>query len=219
MLIQDKVSWDKDIEKKLALLNTLGVDCVSVELPDGPHKDAAIDLSTQESATRRSAELKGATAALKESAAALVAQFGSVYGPSFAASFTPLWARQGDLILAYASAGKDQKRKAKAAAELTQHSKDMAAFLVGANSSLNRAELEQLFANLVSGLEAVVDAQLAGDFDKAGVAIRTTAAATDPIGSSLTQGTVLKFPSKFQPVRTPSPTPGSASPSPSASTR
>lgn len=30
MLIQDKVTWDADIEKNLALMNTLGVDCVSM---------------------------------------------------------------------------------------------------------------------------------------------------------------------------------------------
>lgn len=51
MYIQEKISWDGDVDKKLAHLNTLGVDCISVELPDGPRKDAAIDLSTLKSAT------------------------------------------------------------------------------------------------------------------------------------------------------------------------
>jgi len=51
MLIQDKVSWDEDVEKKLAHLATLGVDCIALDLPDPLPKDAAIDLSTVESAT------------------------------------------------------------------------------------------------------------------------------------------------------------------------
>ncbi len=46
MLIQDKVTWDADVEKNLALMSTLGVDCVSMELPDGPRANAAVDLST-----------------------------------------------------------------------------------------------------------------------------------------------------------------------------
>ena len=31
MLIQDKVVWDAQIEKNLAFLQTLGVDCVALE--------------------------------------------------------------------------------------------------------------------------------------------------------------------------------------------
>lgn len=51
MLIQDKVTWDVDVEKSLALMSTLGVDCVSIELPDGPRANLALDLSTLELAT------------------------------------------------------------------------------------------------------------------------------------------------------------------------
>jgi len=51
MLIQDKASWDGDIEHRLRLLKTLGVDCVAMDIPDAPRLDNAIDLSTVESAT------------------------------------------------------------------------------------------------------------------------------------------------------------------------
>src|SRR5262245_59920576 len=50
MLIQDKASWDGDIEQRLRLLRTLGVDCVAMDIPDGRRPDDAIDLSTAESA-------------------------------------------------------------------------------------------------------------------------------------------------------------------------
>ncbi len=50
MLIQDKVAWDGEVEKNLAFLKTLGVDCVALELPDDPRADAAINLSTRDAA-------------------------------------------------------------------------------------------------------------------------------------------------------------------------
>jgi mannonate dehydratase len=46
MQIQDKVTWDADVEKQLALMSTLGVDCVAMELPDSPRGNPAMDLST-----------------------------------------------------------------------------------------------------------------------------------------------------------------------------
>ncbi len=48
MLIQDKLTWDANVEKNLALMSTLGIDCVSLELPDGPRANPALDLSTPE---------------------------------------------------------------------------------------------------------------------------------------------------------------------------
>ncbi len=38
MHIQEKVTWDGDVDKRLASLKTLGVDCISIDLPDGPLK-------------------------------------------------------------------------------------------------------------------------------------------------------------------------------------
>ncbi len=51
MYIQEKVAWDGEVDQKLALLQTLGVDCIAIELPDGNSADGAVDLSTLESAT------------------------------------------------------------------------------------------------------------------------------------------------------------------------
>jgi mannonate dehydratase len=51
MLIQEKVTWDADVERRLAHLETLGVDCIALDLPDPLPKDAAIDLSSLQSAT------------------------------------------------------------------------------------------------------------------------------------------------------------------------
>lgn len=50
MQIQDKVTWDQDIDQRLALMSTLGIDCVSLELPDTPSGNPLMDLSTPESA-------------------------------------------------------------------------------------------------------------------------------------------------------------------------
>ena len=51
MYIQEKVAWDEEIDQKLALLKTLGVDCIAIELPDAQREHAAVDLSTLESVT------------------------------------------------------------------------------------------------------------------------------------------------------------------------
>src|SRR5437764_2922576 len=51
MLIQEKVSWDGDVDKKLAHLATLGVDCIALDLPDPLPKDSGISLSTVPSAS------------------------------------------------------------------------------------------------------------------------------------------------------------------------
>lgn len=46
MLIQDKASWDGQLDDRLRLLQTLGVDCVAMDIADGPRPGNAIDLST-----------------------------------------------------------------------------------------------------------------------------------------------------------------------------
>jgi mannonate dehydratase len=51
MLIQDKLTWDANVEKNLALMSTLGIDCISLELPDGPRANPLIDLSTPDACT------------------------------------------------------------------------------------------------------------------------------------------------------------------------
>jgi mannonate dehydratase len=51
MYIQDKISWDGDVEQKLSMLKTLGVDCISVEHNFSANNESAIDLSTPQSAT------------------------------------------------------------------------------------------------------------------------------------------------------------------------
>lgn len=63
MLIQDKVIWDADIEKNLALMSTLGVDCVSMELPDGPRGNPAMDLSSPDAMTTFFKQAKATVAA------------------------------------------------------------------------------------------------------------------------------------------------------------
>src|SRR5215213_6139737 len=63
MFIQEKVTWDGDVDKKLAHLATLGVDCIALDLPDPLPQDAAIDLSTLESATAFFKKAKATVAA------------------------------------------------------------------------------------------------------------------------------------------------------------
>jgi mannonate dehydratase len=63
MQIQDKVTWDADVEKNLALMSTLGIDCVSLELPDDPRGNPAMDLSSPDAITTYFAKAKATVAA------------------------------------------------------------------------------------------------------------------------------------------------------------
>ncbi len=49
MQIQDKVVWNNEVDQKLALVSTLGLDCVAIDLPDTRRGNPAMDLSTRES--------------------------------------------------------------------------------------------------------------------------------------------------------------------------
>lgn len=62
MLIQEKINWDADVEKKLAHLATLGVDCIALDLTDPLPRDAGIDLSSAESATAFFSKAKASVA-------------------------------------------------------------------------------------------------------------------------------------------------------------
>ncbi len=63
MLIQDKIAWDANVEKNLAFLQTLGVDCVALELPDHPRANTAIDCSTPAAASAFFTQAKATVAA------------------------------------------------------------------------------------------------------------------------------------------------------------
>lgn len=154
-------------------------------------------LATEDSLTKRSAGSAAARAALKTSIERLAAHLGVVYGDAFVKAFTPLWTRQADLLVSYAGAGKDKAKADKAVADMRQHSKDIATFVAGANGSLDKAEVEQLLSGFLDRLIAVVTAQVKGDFDAAGAAIRSAAQATDRLSAVLAFATALKFPAKF----------------------
>src|SRR5690349_19259856 len=51
MLIQDKITWDGDVDATLARLATLGVDCVALHMPDPLPKEWGIDVSTAQAAS------------------------------------------------------------------------------------------------------------------------------------------------------------------------
>ncbi|MBM3341282.1 MAG: TIM barrel protein [Betaproteobacteria bacterium] len=65
MLIQDKLLWDTHAEKNLALMSTLGIDCISLELPDGPRANPLLDLSTQDACNAFIRKAKAQVAAHK----------------------------------------------------------------------------------------------------------------------------------------------------------
>jgi len=65
MLIQDKLTWDANVENNLALMSTLGIDCISLELPDGPRANPLLDLSTPDACNAFFKKAKALVAAHK----------------------------------------------------------------------------------------------------------------------------------------------------------
>jgi mannonate dehydratase len=47
--IQDKVTWGADVDEKLGLVSTLGLDCVAFDLPDSRRGNPVMDFSTRDS--------------------------------------------------------------------------------------------------------------------------------------------------------------------------
>jgi len=63
MLIQEKITWDADVDRNLAHLAALGVDCVGFDLPDSHRDGALFDLSSAAAATAFFKEAKARVAA------------------------------------------------------------------------------------------------------------------------------------------------------------
>lgn len=158
--------------------------------------------ATEDSLSGGSAGAKAATAALAPGVDQLAAHLGSAYGPAFITSFTPLWRRQAELVAAYASAGTNTAKRDAARAALDQYAADLTVFLDGANPSFDRAILSAVLRGFEGKLRAIVDAQVKGDFDAAGTALRVGAVAADAVAATLADGTVRRFPKRF--LRTPS---------------
>ena len=147
----------------------------------------------------RDAEYKAAVAALDANSVDLSKAIGSVYGADAENAFLSLWRKHIGFFVDYTqgAAAKDQAKKDKAMADLTQYGQDFGAFLNSANPNLPKQAVADLLAPHVKTLTSVIDAQAAGDPATAFMNERMAFAHMTNIATALSNAIVKQFPDKF----------------------
>ena len=110
-------------------------------------------------------ELADPAAALDENSVALSEAIASVYGEEAGETFLGLWRSHIDFFVNYttAAAAGDEAGKQAARDDLAGYAKDFAAFLAGANPSLDAATVEEALGMHAGSLFDAIDAQAAKD--------------------------------------------------------
>lgn len=140
----------------------------------------------------------GAKAALDAATASLAKQVGASYGAEAEKAFLPLWKRQGDLLINYASSAKDKAKKDKVGRDLGQYATDASGFLVGLNAGLDASSIERIVDEHSRAMARAIDAQVAGDFKQADLTLRLAARQLEALGAALAAATVRRFPVRFR---------------------
>lgn len=147
----------------------------------------------------REAAFNGAAGGLDANSVDLAKAIGAVYGADAEQAFLPLWRKHIGFFVDYATgvAGKDKAKQDKAVADLVGYSQDFGAFLSAANPNLPKNVVADLVKSHVVTLKDVVDAQAAGDFPKAYMAIRSAYHHMQMIGDPLAAAIAKQFPDRF----------------------
>lgn len=128
-----------------------------------------------------------AAAALDSNSVAIADAVGAVHGKAAREAFLPLWRRHIGFVVDYTHgvAGKDMAKQDRAVKALLGYANDLAAFLHSAHPNLPTATLAELIRGHIVTLKAVIDAQAAGRWDAAFLALRSAAAHMQMIADPL----------------------------------
>jgi len=164
----------------------------------GEHVQLAAD-ATNAALNGRDGEFKAAAAALDANSVDISNAIGSIYGKDAGEAFLGLWRSHIGMVVEYTvgTASKDKMKQDKAVGDLMQYTKDFGAFLNSANPNLPQDAVADLVKHHAVTLKAVIDAQAAGDQEKAYTALRTAYGHMAMIAEALAQGIVKQFPKKF----------------------
>jgi hypothetical protein len=164
----------------------------------GEHVQLAAD-ATNAALNGRDGEFKAAAAALDANSVDIAGAIGSIYGKDAGEAFLGLWRSHIGMVVEYTvgTASKDKAKQDKAVGDLMQYTKDFGAFLNSANPNLPQDAVADLVKHHAVTLKAVIDAQAAGDQEKAYTALRTAYGHMAMIAEALAQGIVKQFPKKF----------------------
>lgn len=149
---------------------------------------------------KREAEFQAAAAALDANSVDLAKAVGSVYGADAEKAFLPLWRKHIGFVVDYTTglAAKDKAKQEKAVADLLAYTQEFGAFLNSANPNLPKDVVASLVKEHILTLKAVIDAQAAGDANKAYMGLREAAAHMQKIADALAEAIVKQFPDKFR---------------------
>ena len=164
----------------------------------GEHVQLAAD-ATNAALNGRDAEFKAAAGALDANSVDIANAIGSIYGKDTGEAFLGLWRSHINMVVEYTvgTASKDKSKQDKAVGDLMLYTKDFGAFLNSANPNLPQDAVADLVKHHAVTLKAVIDAQAAGDQEKAYTALRTAYGHMAMIAEALAQGIVKQFPKKF----------------------
>jgi hypothetical protein len=128
-----------------------------------------------------------AAAALDSNSVAIAGAVGAVHGANARDAFLPLWRRHIGFVVDYTQgvAAKDRGKQDRAVKALLGYADDLAAFLHSAHPRLPMATLAELIRGHIVTLKAVIDAQAAGKWDVAFLALRGAAAHMQMIADPL----------------------------------
>jgi hypothetical protein len=147
----------------------------------------------------RDSEFKAAAEVLDANSVEIAQAIGSVYGADAEKAFLPLWRRHIGFAVDYTVgvATKDTAKQDQAVRNLVQYTQDLGAFLSSANPYLPKEVVAELVKTHVLTLKSVIDAQAAGNPQKAYMALRSAAGHMAMIADPLAEAIVKQFSSKF----------------------
>jgi hypothetical protein len=164
----------------------------------GEHVQLAAD-ATNAALNGREAEFNAAAAALDANSVDISNAVASVYGRDAGDAFLGLWRSHITMVVDYTvgTASKDKAAQDKAVGELIQYTQDFGAFINAANPNLPQEAVADLVKHHAITLKEVIDAQAAGDQERAYKALRVAYNHMASIAEALAQGIAKQFPEKF----------------------
>lgn len=147
----------------------------------------------------RTAEFQAAAGALDANSQDIAGAVGSIYGAPAGEAFLPLWRKHIGFVVDYTQgvAKKDKAAQDQAVNNLLGYANDFGAFINSASPALPKEAVAELVKTHAVTLKNVIDAQAAGDQQKAYTTLRTAYGHMAHISDALAEAIVQQFPQKF----------------------
>jgi len=196
---KDSMSMEQGVSEGTPNTATKAADLRSTLVALGvEHMDLTYTAVASALQATKSADADGA--ALYKNGTDIGAAVGSIYGKDAETTFNTVWKLHLDEFVNYAvaSAGKDEAGKKKALDSIDKnYTKPLAAYLAKANPNLPEDVLYSGLKTHVDMTAVMIDAEAAGDFEKATAQRDKAVDHLEGLFSTLAGGIVKQFPDKF----------------------